>query len=41
MIIIMDYRVNGNGMDGEFKGNILILETGKYIRLLFTNAVPG
>ena len=25
----MDYGVNGNGMDGEFKGNILILETGK------------
>ena len=29
IIIIMDYGVNGNGMDGEFKGNILILETGK------------
>ena len=25
----MDYGVNGNGMDGEFKGNVLILETGK------------
>ena len=27
----MDYGVNGNGMDGEFKGNILILETDKLL----------
>ena len=31
IIIIMDYGVNCNGMDGEFKGNILILETGKIL----------
>ena len=31
IIIIMDYGVNSNGMDGEFKGNVLILETGKLI----------
>ncbi len=31
IIIIMDYGVNGNGMDGEFKGNVLILETGKLV----------
>ena len=25
----MDYRVNGNMLDEEFKGNVLILETVK------------
>ena len=29
IIIIMDYGVNCNGMYGEFKGNVLILETVK------------
>ncbi len=29
IIIIMDYGVNGNGMEGELKQNVLILETGK------------
>ncbi len=27
----MDYGVNCNRMDGEFKGNVLILEAGKIV----------
>ena len=29
IIIAMDYRLNGNMLDEEFKGNVLILETVK------------
>ena len=36
IMIIMDYGVNGNMLDGEFKGNVLILETGKKINTIYT-----
>ncbi len=31
IIIAMDYRLNGNMLDEEFKGNVLILETVKLV----------
>ena len=33
IIIAMAYRLNGNMLDEEFKGNVLILET---VKLLYT-----
>ena len=34
IIIAMDYRLNGNMLDEEFKGNVLILETVKIYDIL-------